>query len=101
MREIIYQFYFMRVSIAEHLRVQASYLELNQSRLTNLKGKKDVAKNQEKIAKELIKISDKIDVDQKTATKKAEMEIKKDNKNINTNDISVDSSLSSSYGAIL
>jgi hypothetical protein len=88
-RELVYQFYHMRVSISDHLRLQASFLEMNRTKLGAVKNMKATAKKQEHIMNQMLKLADKIDVDQKTSTKKAEMEIKRENNSINMDSPSV------------
>jgi hypothetical protein len=85
-RELTYQFYHMRVRFADYLRLQSSFLEMNRTRLGSMKNMKQTIKKQEQIIKQMTHLADKIDVDQKTSTKKAAMEMKKEN-----NTISMDS----------
>lgn len=82
LRELIYQFYYMRVSLSDYIRVQADFIELNQSKISNIKEPKKTKEKQKKIAEKLIKIADKIDVDQKISTKTASSEINKENNSI-------------------
>lgn len=81
-REMVYQYYHMRVRMADYLRLQADFLEMNRAKLNTMKNMKETSKKQEAIMKNLVHWADKVDVDQKTSTKKAEMEIKKENNNI-------------------
>jgi hypothetical protein len=43
-RELTYQFYHMRVSFADYLRLQANFLEMNRSRLGTMKHMKETSK---------------------------------------------------------
>ena len=79
MREIIYQYYNIRMTLADNLRLQADFLLINQN---NLKHNSKEAKSQAEIANRLIKLSDKIDVDMKTSSKKASHEIVEENKTL-------------------
>jgi hypothetical protein len=81
-RELVYQFYHMRVSIADYLRLQADFLEMNQSKLNSVKNMKATAKKQENLMKQLTHLADKIDVDQKTSSKQAENELKRENNGV-------------------
>lgn len=78
-REIIYQYYNLRVSLSDYLRVQADFLAINQNNL--LPGSKEAKKQQEMINR-LLKWSDKVDVDLKVSTKKAVGEIVEENKTL-------------------
>lgn len=91
LREIIYQYFNMRVSIADYLRMQAVFVEMHKVKLSINDPKKmeSVIKKQEGYVNKLIKFADKIDVDQKSSTKKANMEIDKENNNINLNRVKV------------
>lgn len=77
MREIIYQYYNLRMTLSDNLRLQADFLIINQN---NLKHNSKEAKSQAEIANRLIKLSDKIDVDMKTSSKRASMEVVEENK---------------------
>ena len=75
--------YYTRVNISDYLKLQAYYVEMNTTRLKNLdKPNKQLIKRQEKIMKELLNLSDKIGIDQKMSSKKAKVQIEKENKNI-------------------
>ena len=81
-REIIYQYNHMRVSLSDYLNLQATFIEMNRVRLEGSKDMKKTKEKQEKIAKTLHKLADKVNVDVKTSSKKAEMELKKEDKNL-------------------
>lgn len=76
MREIVYQYYYIRINIADYLATQAHFLELNQK---NLKKGSDSAKKQQDIANKLLSMSEKIDVDQKASSRRAQNDVIKEN----------------------
>jgi len=83
LRLMVSAFYFSRVKTSDYLRLQSYYIELNVERMRNLENpnKKSIQK-QEKIMKDLVKLADKIDIDQKVSSKNAKTEIERENKNI-------------------
>ena len=93
MRDIIYYVYYSRVKLAEYLRVQALFLELNKN-IINSQGynmsadKKDkVLKNQAELIVKLKDVADKIDVSDKLATSNMKTEIKKENSGWKLDDV--------------
>lgn len=84
-REAVYQFYHTRVKFSDHLRLQASFLEMNRAKLGSNKDMKKTAQKQETVMKNLQTLADKIDVDQKNSTKRAENDIKRENNTISMN----------------
>lgn len=96
-RELIYQFYYMRVKFSDFCRVQAEFLESNIAYLSNDKHNKQVIKKQKKHIDNLNKISDMVKI--KTNTSKAQTlkelnkksydldELKSEINTINTNNI--------------
>ena len=79
LREIVYQYYYLRTSLADQLRQQANFLLINQN---NLKHNSKEAKNQAEVANKLIKYSDIIDVDLKVSSKKASSNIVEENRTL-------------------
>lgn len=79
LREIIYQYYYLRTSLADQLRIQADFLIINQN---NLKHNSKEAKNQIEVANKLIKYADMIDVDLKVSSKKASSNIVEENRTL-------------------
>lgn len=86
-REIIYQYYFMRIRISDYLRLQANFIELNRDKVlnSNLSNKKDVLKKQDKLVEDLTRLADKIDVDQKISTNQSREEMKQEDKSLGVN----------------
>ena len=78
LRQIVYQFYNTRVKIADYLRTNATFLELNQNKLMSGANMQKVAKRQQNLAETLSKLADKVDIDQKASTKKANLELRDD-----------------------
>lgn len=72
-REMIYQFYYMRTSVSDYIDAQIALIEL--SHATNSVDK-NAKKKQEAIIKKLSAISDKIRVDAKVSEDKARKEMK-------------------------
>jgi hypothetical protein len=86
LRMLVSMSYAKKVATADYLRLQAQYIELNIARQNNLENPNTKAiKKQEKIMKKLIKLADKIDIDQKTTSKAVRNDIEKQNKNISNN----------------
>lgn len=83
LRQVIFQFYSMRVKIADYCRLQIEFLKMNQTKLSVLEGADKTAKRQQSIIKVLTNIADRIDVDQKSSTKRAELDIRAEENNYN------------------
>lgn len=74
LQELVYQIYSSRISMADYLKTQSEFLELNQARLNDLEDKKKrkfVSGRQKQVAKRLMTLSDKIDVDVKASNTQA------------------------------
>jgi hypothetical protein len=81
-RELIYQYYYMRVRIADYLRMQANFLEINRINLEKSKSpdSANIAKRQKEVMDSFIRMAERIDVDQKVSSQEAEREIKTEDK---------------------
>jgi len=73
-RDAVYIFFYSRNSVSENLLNLAYFVNLNANAASQKNGK--AKGKQEKIAKQLINLSDKISVEQKVSTKKAEHDMK-------------------------
>lgn len=100
-REIVYQFYHSRVKFSDHLRLQASFLEMNRAKLAANKDMKKASQKQEAVMKNLIKLADAVDVDQKNSTKKAENEIKRENNTISMDSPAISAPTASGHDSLL
>jgi hypothetical protein len=80
MREIVYTFYYTRSKIASMLAYQAQFLRMNAATLDP--DMKKVREKQEKYAKFLADMSEKIDVESKVATKKAKADLAEEDTDI-------------------
>ena len=76
MRQFVYMYYNMRVKTADYLRVNAEFVEMNQSKLAVLGNMEGTKRKQQEAAKKLIELADKIDIDQKVASKRTAADIK-------------------------
>lgn len=104
MRDIVFYIYYSRVKLAEYLRTQALFLELNKN-IINSNGynmpaskKEKVLKNQAKLIEDLKNLSDKIDVSDKLASSNMKTEIKKENSGWKIDDITTQSASKDSTG---
>jgi len=82
LQDIVYQVYASRIALADYLKMQSKFIEMNQAKLEYLDDKtkrRNVKNKQVFIATELSKISDIIDVDMKVSNKVASEKIKEDN----------------------
>lgn len=93
MRDIVFYVYYSRVKLAEYLRTQALFLELNKN-IINSQGynmpankKEKVLKNQAKLIDDLKRIANNIDVSDKLADTNMKTEIKKENSGWKLDDI--------------
>lgn len=75
-REVVFGYYYVRVSLSAYLEQLSKFVLLNASRLDD----KDVKTKQENIAKRLRMLSQKIAVDQDLATSRSEDDSKKSDK---------------------
>lgn len=83
LRFVVYQYYNMRVRIADYCHMQAQFLEMNSTKIGMVKDMKKAAKRQESISKTLTKFADKIDVDQKMSSHKASSDIRMEDNSFN------------------
>ena len=79
-RQIVYQYYNMRVKLSDYMRINSEFLEMNKARLGSIDNMKGVAAKQGAMATKLNALADRIDVDQKTSSKKAELDVNMDNR---------------------
>lgn len=93
MRDIVFYIYYSRVKLAEYLRVQALFLELNKN-VINSKGynmpankKESVLRKQAVLIDNLKEIAEKIDVSDRLAVTNMNAEIKKENSGWKLEDI--------------
>lgn len=96
-REIAYQIYHFRGKLSDTLATQATFLELNKTRLENTetmdaKKRQEIIKKQTELAKKLTKLSDIIRVKSAKSILDSKRELSNDNKKLSigsiTNDIS-------------
>ena len=82
MRELIYFYYHSRVKIADYLKVQADFLEMNklavQASAKAPQERKQIIKKQEKVISDLRKASDKIMIDHVDTNDVVKKEVKKE-----------------------
>ena len=81
LRLVVYQYYNMRVKIADYCHMQAQFLEMNATKIGMVKNMKNASRRQESISKTLNKLADKIDVDQKMSTHKAKSDMHMEDRN--------------------
>lgn len=95
-REGIFFFYNSRVKLADFLKTQALFLELNRNTLeANAAGlpaakKNEIIKKQEKLMKQLRTLADKVQVNSDMAEAKAKADIKKENTGWKLDDVRSD-----------
>ena len=92
LRKAVYWVYYTRIDLADYLEQQAAYLELNKVVLENRKDLSDdkrmkLLENQEKWRQRLLKLSDKIQLDDIKAERKAKESATKDEKELNAKDL--------------
>lgn len=90
LRQIVFQFYNMRVKLSDYLRTNATFVEMNQAKMSMAQDMQGTRKKQQEAAKKLLDLADKIDIDQKVSAKKASLDISK-----HTDDVAEISSVSS------
>lgn len=95
LREIVYYFYYSKMRCSEYLGHQSMLLELNKSNLAgnsnyDAKTKKQILKKQQEYANTLSQLSDKLKVDSSLSEKKANDEIKKENRGWSLDEIKND-----------
>lgn len=91
LRSLVYWVYNTRIDMADYLEHQAMYLELNQAAVksrTDLTGaqKESIIAKQKKIGEELLKLSDKIQLDEVKAARKAKEQSEKDTRDMTKED---------------
>lgn len=91
-RELIFYFFYSSSKISDYLEQQANLLLINKevvkanNKFSDKKKKKIITK-QEKVAKTLMKISEKLKIKSKLGTEKAEKELAKENKGYSLKDL--------------
>lgn len=91
-RGVIYQIYNFRGKLANHLEIQAEFLELNKTKVEaddalTVDKKKKVLEKQEKIIKKLRKLGDDVRVKSAKSIVDSKKEVDKDNKNVNVDSL--------------
>lgn len=92
-RELIFLFYYSRVSVSEYFEAQASMLQVNAYNVENNRPdltkeqKKNISSKQMKIAEKFRNFSNKISIDCKEAEKKASKEMATSNKKYKVEDV--------------
>lgn len=90
-RSLVYWVYYTRIELADYLEQQAAYIEINKVALENRKDidankKKEIIRKQTEWQKTLLDLSDKIQLDDVKAARKAKAESEKDAKEIKAAD---------------
>lgn len=104
MRDIVFYVYYSRVKLAEYLRVQALFLELNkntinsQSYNVSAAKKEKVLRNQAVLIDDLKRIADAIDVSNRLATNNMKSDIKKENSGWKLDEIKTQNASTDSTG---
>ena len=96
-RSLVYWVYYTRIDLADYLEQQAAYVELNRKALENRtdldpEKKKQIIAKQKEWELRLLKLSDRIQVDDVKAARKAKAEAEKDAKDMKTGDATGDKS---------
>lgn len=93
MRDIVFYIYYSRVKIADYLRVQSLFLELNKNNINSQsydatpEKKEKILRKQEELIIKLNKAADKIDISDQVAVNKMKTEIKKENSGWKLDDV--------------
>lgn len=91
LRELIFYFYHLRVSLAEYLDAQAAFLEMNRLVIENsnrpASQKKEIIKKQEKVILKLRRISDKLKIKSEDTTVLAKKDLEKENSTLSLSTI--------------
>jgi len=92
LRKAVYWVYYTRIDMADYLEQQAAYLELNKVVIENKKDLSDdkrmkLLESQEKWRQRLLKLSDKIQLDDIKAERKSKESAAKDEKDLNAKDL--------------
>lgn len=104
MRDIVFYVYYSRVKIAEYMRTQALFLELNQNIINSnsynmpADKKEKVLRKQADLISKLHKSADTIDVSDKMASNSMNIELKKENSSWKIEDVKAQSSGKDSDG---
>ena len=93
LRFVVYQYYNMRVKMADYCYMQAQFLEMNATKIGMVKNMKNASRKQESISKTLNKLADKIDVDQKMSTHKAKSDMNMEDRNFNMTQTAYDDNI--------
>lgn len=86
-RHLVFFFYNSKQNLSDYLKLQSTFLEMNKNNLmangSGLSAEKrnKIMTKQDELIKKLLKYSDKLKVDVKLSEQKADVEIKKENKN--------------------
>lgn len=96
-RSLVYWVYYTRIDLADYLEQQAAYIELNRKVLETRKDldpekKRKIIENQKEWELRLLKLSDRIQVDDVKAARKAKADADKAAKDIKTGDATGDNS---------
>lgn len=90
-RSLVYWVYYTRIDLADYLEQQAAYIEMNRKALENRtdldpKKKKEIIEKQKEWELRLLKLSDRIQVDDIKAARKAKADADKDAKDMKAAD---------------
>lgn len=83
LRLIVSMWFNLRLKMSDYFQLQAYYIQINLNTSSNMN--ENTKKKQEKLVDLFIKLSDKISLDQKQASKKAEMQVNIEDRNISRN----------------
>lgn len=90
-RELIFYFYHLRVTLADYLEVQATFLEMNRLAIENsnrpASQKKDIIKKQEKVILKLRRVSDKLKIKAEDVTVLSKKSLNEDNSTLSLSSI--------------
>lgn len=91
-RNLVYWVYNTRMDMADYLEHQAMYLEMNKGAVEaradlNANQKKDIIKKQMEIKDKLLRLSDKIQLDEVKAARKAKEQSEKDTREMKSQDL--------------
>lgn len=103
LRSMVYWVYYTRIKVADYLEHQAAYIEMNKVALENRKDidsakKKEIIRKQAEWQKTLLELSDKIQLDDVKAARKAKADSEKDAKEIKAADATGSRSTDDSNG---
>lgn len=91
LRELIFYFYHLKVSLADYLDTQAAFLEMNRLAIENsnrpASQKKEIIKKQEKVILKLRRASDKLKIKSEDVTVLAKKELEKENSTLSLSSI--------------